>query len=165
MLAIRSAEPRDAQALAELYNFFVVNSIVTFEEEPVPVGEMARRIDDVRATGLPWLVAEESGELLGYAHAKPWRPRSAYRFSVEITVYVNPRRLRGGIGSALYGQLFALLQARGLRAIIGGIALPNDASVALHEKFGMQKVAHFQAVGFKRGQWIDVAYWQRILPS
>jgi phosphinothricin acetyltransferase len=161
MVSIRSAELRDAQPLADLYNFFVLNSAVTFEEEAVPASEMARRIEEVRATGLPWLVAEESGELLGYAHAKPWRPRSAYRFSVEITVYVNLRRLRGGIGSQLYGQLFPLLEARGVRAVIGGIALPNDASVALHEKFGMQKVAHFKQVGFKLDQWIDVAYWQR----
>src|SRR5215469_16101050 len=98
---------------------------------------------------MPWLVAEETGVVSGYAHAKPWKPRSAYRFSVEITVYVNPQRVRRGIGSMLYGQLFRLLQARGVHAVIGGIALPNDPSVALHEKLGLRKVAHFKEVGFK----------------
>lgn len=164
-LAIRPAEPRDAQAIADIYNYFVANSIATFEEEQVQTLEMASRIEDVRSTGLPWLVAEDAGRICGYAHAKPWRPRSAYRFSVEITVYVHPQRIGQGIGSALYRRLFPLLEARGVHAVIGGIALPNDPSVALHEKLGLRKVAHFKEVGFKQNRWIDVGYWQRTLPA
>src|SRR5215470_17921499 len=111
-MTIRSAEPRDVQAIADIYNLFVSTSTITFEEETVPVSEMARRIEEVQSLGMPWLVAEEAGAVSGYANAKPWRPRSAYRFSVEITIYVDPRRVRRGIGTMLYGQLFSLLQAR-----------------------------------------------------
>ncbi|HEY7338595.1 MAG TPA: arsinothricin resistance N-acetyltransferase ArsN1 family B [Bryobacteraceae bacterium] len=161
-MTIRSAETRDAQAIADIYNFFVSTSIVTFEEETVPASEIARRIEEVQSAELPWLVSDDAGVLSGYAYAKPWRPRSAYRFSVEITVYVDPGRVRHGIGSLLYDRLFPLLQARGVHAVIGGIALPNDPSVALHEKLGLQKVAHFKEVGFKLDRWVDVGYWQRI---
>ena len=160
-MTIRPAEPRDAQAIADLFNLFVSTSIATFEEETIPASEIARRMEEVQSSGMPWLVADEAGAVSGYAHAKPWRPRSAYRFSVEITVYVDPGRVRRGIGAMLYGRLFSLLQARGVHAVIGGIALPNDASVALHEKLGLRKVAHFKEVGFKFDRWIDVGYWQR----
>jgi phosphinothricin acetyltransferase len=164
-MTIRSAEPRDAQAIADIYNFFVSTSTITFEEETVPASEIARRIEAVQSAGLAWLVAEEAGVLCGYTHAKPWRPPGAYRFSVEITVYVEPRCVRRGIGSMLYTQLFSFLWARGVHAVIGGIALPNDPSVALHEKFGLRKVAHFQEVGFKFGRWIDVGYWECTFPA
>ena len=162
-MTLRSAEPRDAQSIADIYNPFVKSSTITFEEEEVTAPEIARRIAEVKAAGLPWLVAGDAGELTGYAYAKPWRPRSAYRFSVEITVYVDLRSVRRGIGSQLYSQLFSLLQARGVHAVIGGIALPNDPSVAFHEKFGLRKVAHFKEVGFKLGRWINVGYWQLTL--
>lgn len=160
---IRAAEPSDAAGIAAVYNHYVAQSIVTFEEEAVSDEEMARRIEDVRAESLPWLVAEESGGIVGYASSRKWRSRSAYRFSAEITIYVVPGHARRGIGSSLYSRLFPILQARGIHAVIGGIALPNDASVALHEKFGMRKVAHFSEVGFKFDRWIDVGYWQRTL--
>jgi L-amino acid N-acyltransferase YncA len=160
---IRAAEPRDAAGIAAVYNHYVAQSIVTFEEEAVSDEEMARRIEDGRAESLPWLVAEESGGIVGYASSRKWRSRSAYRFSAEITIYVAPGHARRGIGSSLYSRLFPILQARGIHAVIGGIALPNDASVALHEKFGMRKVAHFSEVGFKFDRWIDVGYWQRTL--
>jgi len=160
---IRAAEPSDAAGIAAIYNHYVEQSIVTFEEEPVSDAEMARRIEDVRSESLPWLVAEEAGRIVGYASSRKWRDRSGYRFSAEITVYVAPGHARRGIGSGLYSRLFPILQARGIHALIGGIALPNDASVALHEKFGMRKVAHFAEVGFKFDRWIDVGYWQRTL--
>jgi phosphinothricin acetyltransferase len=126
---------------------------------------MGRRIEDVRSASLPWLVAEENGRVVGYAYAAPWkaRVRAAYRFSVEITVYLAPGNVRRGIGSLLYSRLISSLQTLGVHTVIGGVALPNKASVALHEKFGFEKVAHFQQVGFKFNRWIDVAYWERIL--
>jgi phosphinothricin acetyltransferase len=160
---IRAAELSDAAGIAAIYNHYVEQSIVTFEEEPVSDAEMARRIEDVRSESLPWLVAEQAGRVVGYASSRKWKSRSAYRFSAEITVYVKPCHARRGIGSKLYAQLFPTLQARGIHAVIGGIALPNEASVALHEKFGMRRVAHFAEVGFKFGRWIDVGYWQRTL--
>ncbi len=137
--------------------------MVTFEEEPVAAAEMARRLEEVRSASLPWLVAEAGNQTQGYAYATQWKPRSGYRFSAEITVYLTPDHAGRGIGSKLYGRLFPMLQARRIHAVMGGIALPNGASVALHEKFGMRKVAHFEAVGFKFDRWIDVGYWQRTL--
>ena len=160
---IRAAAPSDATAVAAIYNHYVTKTLVTFEEEPVAAAEIARRMADVRSESLPWLVAEEGGHVVGYAYATQWRPRVGYRFSAEITVYLGLEHGGRGIGSKLYGQLFPMLQARGIRVVIGGIALPNDASVALHEKFGLRKVAHFEAVGVKFDQWIDVGYWQRTL--
>jgi L-amino acid N-acyltransferase YncA len=160
---IRAATTADAAAVADVYNHYVTETVVTFEEEPIAATEMARRIEEVRSALLPWLVAEEGSRIVGYAYATPWRTRSAYRYSVEITVYVPPEHARRGLGSQLYGQLFPLLQALPVHAVVGGIALPNEASVALHEKFGLRKVAHFEEVGFKFKRWIDVGYWQRTL--
>ncbi len=160
---IREAKSSDAGAIAAIYNPYVKDTVITFEEEPVDGTEMARRIGDIRSASLPWLVAEENGQVSGYAYAVPWKARSAYRFSVEITVYLARGNGGRGLGSLLYGHLFSKLQTLGIHAVIGGIALPNQASVALHEKFGLKKVAHFQQVGFKFNRWIDVGYWERIL--
>ena len=160
---VRDVTLEDAGALAGIYNHFVAKTIVTFEEEPVTTPEMARRIHEVRASGLPWLVAEQGGAPVGFALATPWRSRPAYRYSTEVTVYVATERAGHGIGSLLYARLLAVLQGCGVHAAMGGIALPNDASVALHEKLGFKKVAHFEQAGFKFNRWIDVGYWQIIL--
>lgn len=160
-MAIRVSERKDAGALAAIYNHYVKESTITFEEEPVTAAEMARRVEEVQSASFPWLIAESEGRVAGYAYATHWKLRSAYRFSVEITVYIAPAALGQGIGSMLYEQLFNHLQVLGVHVVIGGIALPNPASIALHEKFGLRKVAHFQEGGFKFGRWIDVGYWQR----
>ena len=160
---VRAVTPADAGAVAAIYNHYVLQTVVTFEEEPVTSDEMSRRIDEVRAGSLPWFVAERAGAIAGYAYASRWRARSAYRFSSEVTVYLAPEQGRRGIGSALYAELLSALRGSGLHAAIGGIALPNDASVALHEKFGFKKVAHFEQTGFKFNRWIDVGYWELIL--
>jgi L-amino acid N-acyltransferase YncA len=160
---VRAAATEDAVAVAAIYNHFVLGTIVTFEEEPVSPAEIARRMGDVLTASLPWLIAERAGVVVGYAYATAWRARRGYRHSTEVTVYVAPGEAGVGIGSLLYADLIAMLQERGIHAAMGGIALPNDASVALHEKFGFKKVAHFEQVGFKFDRWIDVGYWQRIL--
>jgi L-amino acid N-acyltransferase YncA len=161
--SIRVATASDADRIAEIYNHYVAKTVVTFEEEPVTGGEMRRRMDEVFASMLPWLVAESGAGVVGYAYATKWKARSAYRFSVETTVYLAAGLGRRGLGSRLYEELFRVLKEKGVHAAIGGIALPNDASVALHETFGMRKVAHFEEVGFKFGKWVDVGYWERIL--
>ena len=160
---IRTAIASDADRIAEIYNHYVRHTVVTFEEEPVSGEEMRRRMDDVFASSLPWVVGEIDGQVVGYAYATKWKARSAYRFSVETTVYLADGLSKQGFGTRLYEELFRRLRGQGIHAAIGGIALPNDASVALHEKFGMRKVAHFEQVGFKFGKWVDVAYWERIL--
>lgn len=162
-LSLRDATAADASAIAEIYAHYVLNTTVTFEEEVVGADEVARRIGAVRDAALPWLVATQHGQVVGYAYATPWRPRSAYRFSVEVTVYVADTARGQGHGRALYAALFDSLRARGLHAVLGGITLPNDPSIALHEAMGMTKVAHLPEVGFKFGRWLDVGYWHRVL--
>jgi L-amino acid N-acyltransferase YncA len=103
------------------------------------------------------------GKVVGYAYASKWKSRSAYRYAVESTVYLDPRFTGQGIGRHLYGSLIAELRQRSLHAVIGGIALPNPASIALHERMGFVKVAHFKEIGWKFNQWIDVGYWELIL--
>jgi phosphinothricin acetyltransferase len=158
---VRPAAESDAPVIAAIYNHYVQHTVVTFEEEPVAAAEMARRLETVAAASLPWFVAEEDGHVRAYAYATRWKERSAYRFSVEITLYVAHDQARRGIGSRLYDQLFPALEARGVHVALAGIALPNEASVAIHERYGMRKVAHLEQVGFKLGRWVDVGYWQR----
>ena len=114
------------------------------------------------STNFPYLVASEdtSGSVVGYAYANTWNPRDAYKRTVASTVYLNPDHLGNGIGSMLYEQLFDILKNNGTHVIIGGISLPNDSSVRLHEKFGFIKIAHFKEVGWKFNKWIDVGYWE-----
>jgi len=159
---IRSATLDDAAGICAIYNPYVLGTTITFEEEAVTDGEMQRRIAEV-SSSLVWLVAEEAGKIAGYAYATRWRARSAYRFSAESTVYVAPAAQRRGLGSRLYGELLVQLRARGVHVVMGGIALPNPASVTLHEKLGFGKVAQFREVGRKFDQWLDVGYWQRML--
>jgi phosphinothricin acetyltransferase len=161
-IIVRSAVADDSGAIAEIYNHYVVKTVITFEEEPVSASEMGRRIEESTSASLPWLVGEREGKIVGYAYATPWRARSAYRFSVEVTVYLDPVCPRRGIGSRLYEALLSGLKARGVHAAFGVIALPNDASVAIHEKFGFARAALLREVGFKFGRWIDVGYWQLI---
>jgi phosphinothricin acetyltransferase len=159
---LRAAQPTDAAAIAALYNHYILHTTITFEMAAVTEAEIVGRLAAVQPA-LPWLVAERDGALVGYAYASPWRTRAAYRQSVETTVYVDRNHGHGGIGSALYAALIAELRSRSLHALIGGISLPNAASVALHEKFGFRKVAHFEQVGRKFDRWLDVGYWELIL--
>ena len=160
---IHTASATHAEAIAAIYNHYVRETIVTFEEEPVSAAEMASRIAEIATLGLPWLVAEQDRTVVGYAYATRWNERVAYRYSVESTVSLAPGRDGRGLGSALYSALFGRLVATGAHAVIASSALPNARSIALHEKFGMSGPAHFKEVGFKFGRWIDVGYWQAIL--
>ena len=162
---IRSAAAQDCEAIARIYNHYVAHTFVTFEEQPVSIDDMARRVDEVQAVGLPWLVAEEDGRVMGYAYAGAWKTRSGYRFTVEISVYLDPAATGRRLGTTLYEALFPLLREKTIHAVIGGIALENPASVALHEKFGMRKIGHFREVGFKFDRWIDVGYWELTLQA
>jgi L-amino acid N-acyltransferase YncA len=161
--SVRSAQPADSDHLARIYNYYVQNSVVTFEEVPVSTEDMACRIAEVQGAALPWLVAETDNRIVGYAYASKWKVRSAYRHSVETTIHLEKGREGRGIGSMLYSELLSTLRASGKHVAIGGAALPNEASVALHEKLGFEHVATFRQVGFKHDKWVDVAYWQIVL--
>lgn len=157
---IRNARSEDAPQIADIYRPYVETTAISFEEVPVIASDMAGRMEAVQALALPWLVAEQDGVIAGYAYATPWKARHAYRHSVEITVYLRQNALARGLGTALYSALFDALQKRPIHAVVACIALPNAHSVALHEKSGMRKVAHFAEVGYKLGAWRDVGYWQ-----
>jgi L-amino acid N-acyltransferase YncA len=161
-MLIRTATEADAEAICDIYNYYVTNTIITFEEEAVSIEEMNQRICETLEI-LPWIVLEEDGEVAGYAYASRWKSRCAYRYSVETTVYLSNKLTGKGFGSMLYENLIAELRKSSIHSLIGGIALPNGASVALHEKFGFEKVAQFKEVGWKFNQWIDVGYWELVL--
>ena len=161
---IRNATIEDAGALCDIYNHYVLNTTITFEEKPVSLDEMRGRIAEVTAS-LPWYVWEEDGNVIGYAYASRWKSRSAYRFSVESSVYLHADCTGKGIGGQLYESLLSGLRSRSIHGVIAGISLPNEGSVALHERMGFVKVAHFREVGWKFGQWLDVGYWELLLPN
>jgi phosphinothricin acetyltransferase len=162
-LDIRPATASDGEALARIYKPYILNTVVTFEEELVSAAQMAQRVVEVQTLSLPWLVGECQGQVLGYAYATLWRTRASYRYSSETTVYLEPGQGGNGYGFRLYAALLEALRETDIHAAIGGIALPNAASVALHEKLGFEKVAQFPEVGFKLGRWVDVGYWQKLL--
>jgi phosphinothricin acetyltransferase len=162
-ITIRPATTRDAAPLARIYNHYIRETVITFEEVEIADSEMAERIAKIGELSLPWLVAESEGAIVGYAYAGTWRERSAYRYSVESTVYLDANVTGGGIGTRLYRDLLNSLRATPVHTVLGGIALPNAASVALHERLGFTKVAELKEVGFKFGRWIDVGYWQLAL--
>jgi phosphinothricin acetyltransferase len=159
-MKIRPCVREDAAAISAIYNYYITNSVITFEDVPVDAVEMWHRMENYTKS-YPWYVCEVDGHVVGYAYATRWKDRAAYRHSVEISVYVDKNSARQGCGKALYAKLIATLLDSGCHAIIGGVALPNDASVGLHEYFGFSKIAHFPEVGFKFGRWVDVGYWQK----
>lgn len=156
---LRDAIPEDGAAIAAIYNHYVISTAVSMEFEAVDAAAMGDRIAEVHAAGLPWLVLLRDGSLLGYAYASRWRARPGYRHAVETSVYLAPQHRGGGLGRRLYRALLARLP-HDVHAVIGGIALPNPASVALHERLGFRQVACFEQVGRKFGEWVDVGYWQ-----
>lgn len=164
-ISIRSVQVSDAAEITGIYNPYVRDTCISFETAPVEAAEMAQRISETLEAGLPWLVAEASGEVVGYAYASKWKGRCAYQYSVETTVYLMASQAGKGIGRLLYTALIDVLRASGMHALIGGIALPNAASVGLHEHLGFKKVAHFEQVGYKQDRWVDVGYWQLLLDT
>lgn len=159
---IRDVSVNDSQKVVEIYNYYIKNTSITFEEVPLTNEDMKERIMS-RNLKLPWIVYEENNEILGYAYATEWKLRSAYKFSVESTIYLKYDVLGKGLGTKLYKELLNRVESENIHVVIGGIALPNKQSVALHEKLGFVKVAQFKEVGYKFDKWIDVGYWELIL--
>lgn len=160
---IRSATAEDAAPIAAIYNHYILNTCATFETKPVTAGEMEQRIAETVATPLPWLVAERPGDMIGYAYAARWRRRHAYQFSVESAIYLEANYTGNGVGSQLYAALVDAIRSLSLHTVVGGIALPNESSIRLHERLGFKQVGQFEQVGYKHGHWVDVGYWQLIL--
>jgi phosphinothricin acetyltransferase len=162
---IRPVTHDDVSRIVEIYNGYICHSTATFEEELVTTQDMIHRFEKVSRYGLPWLVAEIDGIVVGYAYASPWHQRSAYRFTVESSVYLAPESRGKGTGSQLYQALIMVLTASSIRHVIGVVTLPNPESTKLHEKMGFRKVGEFREIGFKFGQALSVSYWQLKLPG
>ena len=160
---IRLANKSDALEISRIYNFYIENTVVTFEETAVSEQTILERMEHIEQTEHFWLVAQKEDSIIGYAYSSRWQPRAAYRNTAEVSVYIANDHIGKGLGTQLYHQLFELLLDKNIHALIGGVTLPNPASVKLHEKFGMHQVAHYKEVGFKFNQWLDVGYWQKIL--
>lgn len=159
---IRPVQLSDAEKICTIYNVYVENSRSTFEENPVYVDEMVSRIQK-NTKNYPWLVYEQEGDVIGYTYATQWKERAAYRHTVETGIYLDSNHLGKGVGSSLKGAMIEKLREQSFHTVISGIALPNPASIAMCEKFGFKKIAHFNEVGFKLKKWVDVGYWQLIL--
>lgn len=163
-LVIRDATTADAAAMLDIYRPIVEHTAISFEEAPPTPEEFADRIATLRSTH-GWVVGEHNGRLVGYAHAAPHRSRAGYRFSVETTVYVAEDMQGTGVGRALYRALFDRLAASGFVSAYAGIALPNPASVRLHESVGFTYIGTFPHVGFKLDRWHDVGWWYRAVEA
>jgi L-amino acid N-acyltransferase YncA len=159
---IRPVKITDAPAFCAIYNHYVEHTIITFAEKPVSINDMENVIREVTAA-YPWLVYEQTGTVIGYAYAARWKSRASYRHCAETTIYLAQESRGRGIGGQLYGALIEKCRPLPIHTLIGCIALPNPASVALHEQLKFEKVAHFREVGRKFNQWIDVGYWELIL--
>jgi phosphinothricin acetyltransferase len=161
-LQLRSAVADDLEPIAALYGREVLGGTATFELEPPGVGEMGRRMAAVRGHDLPWLTAELDGAFAGYAYASPFRPRPAYRYGVEVSVYVAETARGRGVGRALLSALVERARARGLRHLIGAISdsATSQASIALHRSLGFEQVGRYRQVGWKFDRWLDVTLMQ-----
>ncbi|HUC71062.1 MAG TPA: GNAT family N-acetyltransferase [Stellaceae bacterium] len=163
-VSIRPSDDRDVAAIALIYRHHVLHGIASFEEEPPEPSEIARRRQEILARGLPYFVAERAGRVLGYCYASPYRARSAYRFSVEDSIYIDPAELGRGIGRALLSELIEQCVARGYRqmvAVIGGSE--QWPSIRLHQALGFTEIGVLRAIGYKFGGWVDTVLMQRAL--
>lgn len=159
---IRAVKPSDADDICRIYNEYIVTSIATFEEELLEPDDITIRINKI-IPHFPWLVYEDDETVAGYTYAGRWKERSAYRYSVEVGIYLDSNFVGKRIGSQLLEKLLDLLKEQSIHSVLYGVSLPNPVSVALCEKFGFEKVAHFREVGCKFDKWIDVGYWELIL--
>jgi len=156
---IRKASLADASALLEIYNYYVIHTTVTFDEAAVPLSAFTKKIDDI-LKAYPFFVFEENNEILGFTYASKFRPKPAYNYTVESTVYVKHGVHGKKIGTQLYATLIAALKEQKFKSVLGVLTIPNPASIKLHEKFGFTQVAHLKEVGFKFDTWLDVGIFQ-----
>ncbi|GAA0244349.1 GNAT family N-acetyltransferase [Actinomadura nitritigenes] len=164
MTLVRAVRADDLDGVAAIAAHYVLNSTATFAETPQTVAEWRERLGDLEGRGLPFLVAEADGEVAGYAYAGPWRPKPAYRYTVEDTIYLDPRHLGKGLGTALLGELVERAAKAGMRQMIAVIAdAAGDGSVALHRRFGFVEAGRLSDVGHKQGRWISTILMQRAL--
>lgn len=162
VVTVRDAAPQDAEACAEIYAPYVIDTAISLEIDPPPAAGMAARIAAAQREHA-WLVLTDAGRVVGYAYGGPYKSRAAYRWSCEVSVYLERGHHRRGGGRALYTALFAHLAERGYRTAVAGLTLPNEASAGLHRALGFEPVGVYRRIGWKHGAWHDVAWLQRDL--
>lgn len=160
---IRNVQLSDAKRIAEIYNPYIKDTIITFEEELVTERDIAERIKYITTKNLPYIVYEENGDVVGYAYLSNWRTRSAYDITLETSVYIDEKAQAKGLGSILYAELINKAREINIHSLIGVISLPNPISQKLHEKFNFKLVGNFKESGLKFNKLIDVEFWQLIL--
>jgi L-amino acid N-acyltransferase YncA len=162
---MRPATRADLPNVREIYNHYVLNSTVTFDEDTMSLAALRKKFDKVVALGLPFIVAENpAGQILGYAYVYPWKEKAAYRFTVENSIYLGPASTGKGLGKALLGELITRSKAAGVKEIIAVIADKGaDASIAIHKNFGFKEIGHMGKVGFKFGRWLGTVLMQKSL--
>jgi phosphinothricin acetyltransferase len=161
---VRAATPDDAPALAAIYGWHVAHGFGTFEEIPPSVEEMAARLAAVTAKGLPYVVAEADGGVIGFAYASPFRPRAAYRYTVEDSAYVAPDAVGRGVGRAMLSQVLLACEGLGVRQVMAVIGdSGNSASIGLHRALGFEQAGIGQSLGFKHGRWVDIVWMRKAL--
>lgn len=167
-VVIGPAAPADMRRVAEIFGHYVISSLVTFETAPPTAADWRHRLDGLARLGLPFLVARDGGEVAGYAYAGPWRPKPAYRHTVEDSVYLDPAQTGHGLGRALLGRLLARCGQAGARqvvAVIADVGADSEASIALHRSLGFADAGRLTGVGHKQGRWIDTVLMQRDLTA
>lgn len=162
-LIVRDAVPGDAAALSAIYEHYVLNTVITFDETPLTPPEWAGKVAHMQADGWPVLVAEVDGAVLGYAYVSQFRPKSAYRFTVEDSIYLAPTATGRGIGRPLLSELIERARAAGAHSVIAVIAAPGEVSIALHHRAGFVHAGVLADVGFKFGEWVDTIQMQLTL--
>ncbi|NDV77535.1 GNAT family N-acetyltransferase [Dysgonomonas sp. 511] len=160
---IRDATTADAQQIADIYNYYIKETIVTFEYDKVTKEDIIKRIEKIRAKGFPFIVGEQDRKIIGYAYLSNWRERAAYDITLETSVYLDKDAIGSGMGSSLYNVLIERAKDINIHSLIGVISLPNEQSQRLHEKFGFKLIGNFRESGIKFGRLIDVEFWQLML--
>lgn len=162
-MLIRSANTNDSKVISDIFNHYVVNSFFTFEENPISTEGMQQKISEILDANLPFLVIINNDIILGYCNLHNWNNRLAYQHTKELSIYLNPNFTKKGIGSLLLSELLKNLNRESIHCILSTIAIPNEASVALHKKFGFEQASHMKQVGKKHGEWRDIEHWELIL--
>ncbi|PCJ64516.1 MAG: phosphinothricin acetyltransferase [Bacteroidetes bacterium] len=159
-IQIREAQVSDAGPITNIYNYYIRETILTFDLDEIGISDFEKKIPTIQKS-YPFIVATQNNRVIGYAYASQWKTKAAYKHTAETTIYMNPDDRSKGTGLRLYNALLSSMPLYDLVTAIGGITIPNEASIKLHKKLGFHKVAEFKKVGFKFDEWIDVEYWQK----
>lgn len=162
-MEIRKVSLNDVGTICDIYNYYVKNTVFTFETEPVSEYEMKQRITEIVMSGMPFFVGDIDGRVVGYCYIDNWHKRNAYSKTKEVTIYIDNDQIGRGFGSLMFEHLLNIIDKSLVHVLLGVICIPNKESVALHEKFGFKQVSFLKEVGWKFNQWRDIGHWQLIL--